>query len=113
LLKGNIIVLSGLFSVCSRDKLDTFLKNNGAKVTGSISGKTSFLIVGSKLEDGRTVEEGNKYKAAKTKGTKIIKEDMLDNWCKEQIGVGLDEIFGETNISKLYKASEKKVEADP
>lgn len=67
-------------SVCSRDKLEEFLKNNGAKVTGSISGKTNYLIVGEKLEDGRRGEEGNKFKAAKAKGTKIIKEDELDNW---------------------------------
>jgi len=38
------------------------LKKNGAKVTGSVSGKTSFLIVGEKLEDGRSGIEGNKYK---------------------------------------------------
>lgn len=56
--------MSGQLNVCSRDKFEQFLKNNGAKVTGSISGKTSYLIVADKLEDGRKGEEGNKYKDA-------------------------------------------------
>lgn len=48
-----------------RDTLEKIIKENGGKVTGSVSGKTNYLIIGEVLEDGRAVEEGRKYKAAK------------------------------------------------
>ncbi|CAD8054768.1 unnamed protein product [Paramecium sonneborni] len=108
LFKGLTIVLSGLLNICSRDKFEQFLKNNGAKVTGSVSGKTNYLIVADKLEDGRKGEEGNKYKEAKKRGTKIIKEDDVNDWLLDKIGVGLDQIFPDSNLSKLYKKSGSK-----
>jgi len=49
------------------------------KVTGNVSGKTSMLIVGSILEDGRAVSESRKYKTAQDKGTKILTESELDD----------------------------------
>ncbi|CAD8077029.1 unnamed protein product [Paramecium sonneborni] len=108
LFKGLTIVLSGLLNVCSREKFEQFLKNNGAKVTGSISGKTNYLIVGDKLEDGRKGEEGNKYKEAIKRGTKIIKEDDINDWLLDKIGIGLELIFPDSNLSKLYKKSGQK-----
>ncbi|CAD8135885.1 unnamed protein product [Paramecium octaurelia] len=113
LLKGLTIVLSGLLNVCSRDKLEQFLKNNGAKVTGSISGKTSYLIVADKLEDGRKGEEGNKFKDATKRGTKIIRESELNDWLIDKIGVGMEEIFPDSNLSKLYKKSGSKKQDQP
>lgn len=97
--------MSGVLNVCSREKLEEFLKNNGAKVTNSISGKTSYLIVADKLEDGRKGEEGNKFKKATQKGTKIIRENDLNDWLIDKIGVGIEEIFPDSNLSKLYKKS--------
>ncbi|CAD8143182.1 unnamed protein product [Paramecium octaurelia] len=108
LLNGLTIVLSGILNVCSRDKFEQFLKNNGAKVTGNISGKTNFLIVGDKLEDGRKGEEGNKFKNATKKGTKIIRENELNNWLVDKVGVGIDEIFPDSSLSKLLKKSGSK-----
>ncbi len=35
------------------------------KVTSGVSGKTSYLVVGGVLEDGRPIEDGSKYKTAK------------------------------------------------
>ena len=46
----------------------------GGRCTGSVSGKTDYLITGYKLEDGREVTQGGKYRNAKAKGTKIIDE---------------------------------------
>ena len=63
-MNGKTIVLTGNFSICSRDKLEEILKENGAKVTGQVSGKTNYLICGGILEDGREVTLGNKFKTA-------------------------------------------------
>ncbi|KAL7522277.1 hypothetical protein ACHAWX_006975 [Stephanocyclus meneghinianus] len=48
----------------SRDLAIDIVKILGGRVTGSISGKTDYLVVGSILEDGRGVEEGSKYRKA-------------------------------------------------
>ena len=46
-LAGKIIVISGNFSV-SRDEMKALIEANGGKNSGSVSGKTSFLLAGSK-----------------------------------------------------------------
>lgn len=105
-LEGTTIVFTGILSVCSRDKLENYLKTSeGVKITGSISGKTTYLIVGEKLEDGRKGTEGNKYKEATKKGTKIIHENELDDWLYDKIGKHLDDIFEDSSVGKLYKKS--------
>lgn len=45
-----------------RDIASDLIKMLGGRVTGSVSGKTDYLVCGSILEDGRAVEEGSKYK---------------------------------------------------
>ena len=39
----------------------------GGRVTGSVSGKTSYLVLGEMLEDGRPGKQGSKYAAAMEK----------------------------------------------
>lgn len=56
MLSGKTIVITGIINICSRDDLETQLKKLGAKITGSISGKTNYLIAGEILEDSRPVE---------------------------------------------------------
>ena len=46
-LAGKIIVISGTYSV-SRDEMKALIEANGGKVSGSVSGKTSFLLSGEK-----------------------------------------------------------------
>lgn len=48
----------------ARDKLEVFINSHGGKCTGSISGKTTHLVHGVKLEDGRDVTQGGKYRKA-------------------------------------------------
>ena len=55
------------------------MKKMYRKVTGSVSSRTSMLIVGSILEDGRPVSESRKFKTAQEKGTKILTETELDD----------------------------------
>ena len=46
-LSGKTIVISGTFSI-SRDEMKALIEHNGGKNSGSISGKTSFLLAGEK-----------------------------------------------------------------
>ena len=74
------------------------MKDLGASITSAVSGKTNFLIAGEKLEDGRTVEQGAKFREALAKGTRIIREDELSEWFRDLIGVGIEEMFGESMV---------------
>ena len=46
-LEGKVIVISGTFSI-SRDEMKALIEKHGGKNSGSISGKTSFLLAGEK-----------------------------------------------------------------
>ena len=45
-LKGQSIVVSGVFETVSRDELKKLIEDNGGKVSSSISSKTSFIVAG-------------------------------------------------------------------
>ncbi len=49
ILKGEIIVVSGVFEKVSRNELKKFIEDNGGKVSSSISSKTSFVVAGDKM----------------------------------------------------------------
>ena len=49
------LVCSGQFESISREKLEEFIRDKGGVITTTVSGKTDYLIVGYKLEDGRDV----------------------------------------------------------
>ncbi len=63
-LKNCTIVFSGEMSI-DRDTARSLAESAGAKVTSAVSGKTTYLVLGTVLEDGRAVEEGSKYKKMK------------------------------------------------
>jgi len=48
-LKDKVFVVSGVFHVLSRNELKKSIEDNGGKVTGSISKKTSFIIAGDSM----------------------------------------------------------------
>lgn len=52
-LAGLTFVVSGEFESISRPKLEEYIKEHGGRLTSAVSGKTNYLIVGYKLEDGR------------------------------------------------------------
>ncbi|KAH8584640.1 DNA replication repC1 [Cryptosporidium sp. chipmunk genotype I] len=72
---GMSIVVTGTFNNNSRQEIEDFVKILGGKLTSAVSGRTSYLIAGGSLEDGRSIEEGSKYRNAKSKGVKILSED--------------------------------------
>lgn len=84
-LTGETFVISGVTRI-GREDLTEILKGYGAKVTGSVSGKTTYLVVGDILEDGRQVYEGNKYKKASELNKKIVNFDELQNLIREKLG---------------------------
>lgn len=75
-LGGKIFVVSGVFSLFSRDELKKLIEQNGGKNTSSISKKTDYLIAGENMGPAK------KEKAEKL-GVRIIDENefqrMIDN----------------------------------
>ena len=49
MLKGKTFVVSGVFHEFSRNDLKKSIEDNGGKVTGSISKKTSYIIAGDNM----------------------------------------------------------------
>ncbi len=66
ILKGMTIVISGNFSI-SRDDMKALIVANGGKSSGSISGKTTYLLAGEKAGP-------EKLKKAESLGVKVISE---------------------------------------
>lgn len=67
-LKGSTFVISGVFNKHSRDQLKDLIEFHGGKNSGSISGKTSYLLAGDNMGP-------EKLKKAQSLGVKIISED--------------------------------------
>lgn len=70
-LKGLTFVISGVFNKHSRDQLKEMIEFNGGKNSGSISGKTSYLLAGDNMGP-------EKLKKAQSLGVKIISEDDFE-----------------------------------
>lgn len=67
-LGAKTFVISGVFQKHSRDELKDLIEKNGGKNTGSISGKTSYLLAGDNMGP-------EKLKKAEKLGVAIISED--------------------------------------
>lgn len=68
-LGGLTFVITGVLDSMERDDCKDYIIKYGGRVTGSVSGKTSYLIVG--------LEPGSKVAKAKAKNIEIIDEDGL------------------------------------
>ena len=66
-LDGMTFVVSGVFEHFSRDEIKADIENHGGKVSGSISGKTTYLLAGEKMGP-------EKLKKAEKLGVKILSE---------------------------------------
>lgn len=74
-LNGLTFVVSGTFSKFSRDDLKAAIENNGGKVVGSVSGKTSYIVAGENMGP-------EKLKKAEKLGVKIIDENEFEKMIK-------------------------------
>ena len=69
------IGVTGIFQRMSRESVEEYILENGGKIAASISGKTSLLVIGYQLDDGREVTSGNKYKTAIEKKVTVMNEE--------------------------------------
>lgn len=67
-LKGLVFVISGTFSKHSRDEYKAMIEQHGGKNSGSISGKTNYVLAGENMGPAK-LEKANKL------GVRIIHED--------------------------------------
>ena len=67
-LDGMTLVVSGVFEHFSREEIKSDIERHGGKVSGSISGKTTFLVAGDKMGP-------EKRKKAEKLGVKILTEE--------------------------------------
>lgn len=66
---GKTFVLTGTLSTMTRDEASAKIKARGGKVTGSVSGKTSFVVAGE--------EAGSKLTKANALGIPVLNEDAF------------------------------------
>jgi replication factor C subunit 1 len=64
--------ITGQLTSLSREDATEYIKILGGRVTAGVSGKTSYLLAGETLEDGREAHEGKKYKKAQDLNTIIL-----------------------------------------
>ena len=69
LFAGLTFVLTGTLTTMTRDEASALIKQNGGKVSGSVSNKTSYVVAGD--------EAGSKLTKAKELGVKVIDEAAL------------------------------------
>lgn len=74
-LSGQTAVITGTLTNLTRDEAKAQLEQLGAKVSGSVSSKTSFLVAGEKA--------GSKLAKAQKLGVRVLNEDELDQLISE------------------------------
>ena len=72
-LKGQVIVVSGVFHSVSRTELKKLIEDNGGKVSSSISSKTSYIVAGDNMGPSK------KDKADKLNIDLITEQDFLNS----------------------------------
>ena len=75
-LEGLTFVVTGTLPTLSRTDVKDLIEDNGGKVTGSVSGNTSYLVLGE--------NPGSKYDQAKKRGVPTLSEEALQQMIKER-----------------------------
>jgi len=74
IFKGKTVVVTGSLEGFSRSEIKEKLESMGADVSGSVSKKTDFVIVGA--------DPGSKYDKAVQLGIRVIREEELRSYLK-------------------------------
>ena len=73
-LAGRVFVTTGVLPSLDRDQVAQIVKACGGRVTSAVSGKTTHLIAGDVLDDGRPTHTSSKYGKAQNLNVAIIDE---------------------------------------
>jgi DNA ligase (NAD+) len=73
---GKQFVVTGTLEKYSREKIKTFIQQQGGKVQESVSGKTDYLVAGE--------NPGSKLEKAKSLGIPILSERDLERWAQSK-----------------------------
>jgi replication factor C subunit 1 len=114
-LNGMTFVITGVIDKIGREDLKNILKGYGGKVTNSVSFKTTYLVAGEYLEDGRPKNQGNKYRKAEEIKTKIISYDELQEIIRDKLNdplLELDNLDWKGSNSKPKYIENKKEEEE-
>lgn len=87
-ITGKKFVLTGVFTDITRSEITEYIEENGGNVTGSVSGKTDFLIVGNEIEPkwkhgnyGNKIEKATELIESQKTNIQIIREsDFLEQF---------------------------------
>ena len=90
-MQGLTFVFTGILEGLSREDSADLIKIMGGRVTSAVSGRTSYLVAGQMLENGKPYTEGNKYNDAKEK--------------KVMVCLGAKRLYG---LCQLYHERAKK-----
>jgi DNA ligase (NAD+) len=77
-LKGLTIVITGTLPTLSREQAAALIEENGGRVSGSVSKKTAFVVVGA--------DAGSKLEKARQLGVETIDEDELKRRVGREVG---------------------------
>uniref|UniRef100_A0A8C1KTN0 Replication factor C subunit 1 n=1 Tax=Cyprinus carpio TaxID=7962 RepID=A0A8C1KTN0_CYPCA len=97
-LEGCVFVLTGVLESLERDDAKSLIERYGGKVTGNVSRKTTYLVLG--RDSG-----ASKSEKAESFGTKIINEDELLDLIRTKPGKKSKyEIAAEAEVNKANKS---------
>ena len=91
-LNHEAVVFTGLFHSCNGDNkapLQEMIKKLDGTCPSGITRKTTLLVGGYTLPDGRETSTSNKYKDAVKNKTPIMTEDEFSDWLKTKTGMDL------------------------
>uniref|UniRef100_A0A673FTC0 Replication factor C subunit 1 n=1 Tax=Sinocyclocheilus rhinocerous TaxID=307959 RepID=A0A673FTC0_9TELE len=101
-LEGCVFVLTGVLESMERDDAKSLIERYGGKVTGNVSRKTTYLVLG--RDSG-----ASKTEKAESFGTKIINEDELLNLIRTKPGKKSKyEIAAEAEVKDKHTPPSKK-----
>lgn len=104
-LKGKTFVLTGTLPTLTRDEATAILRKHGAKVTGSVSKKTSYVLAGA--------EAGSKLAKAEELGVAVLAEEDLERVVAEAIAARRAASDGEPGGEAVLAVVEGDAGRDP
>jgi BRCT domain type II-containing protein len=84
-LQGLRFAVTGVLEVLTRDECQAMVEKHGGvfqagglrKTNRAASGRTTHLIIGTQMDDGRPIQTSSKFQQARRSGIRIVKEDDL------------------------------------